>query len=258
MTAFFDQPILNSPYAEPQEHWELDKNGLPTDRIVPRRRRSELLTPIPKPKKQTGKGQQTSFVLDIGHGLSTEEQEYNPTVIINDLRQEIERWRALPNPDQWQVTPVTATLLRHWRALRDDATQAIRPFFCQLEAVETAIWLHEVAPRSTGWQARQPAVVRALENLNKSLTYHDKTFPVGKGGRAGQSLDFRAAGEVTLPSGEPAPAGGLMEREVPRDAPPDWPDPARAALARFWGAASPASRRSTPRSPWRTKKLSSL
>ena len=28
------------------------------------------------------------------------------------------RWRRLPNPDQWQVTPVTATLLRHWRALR--------------------------------------------------------------------------------------------------------------------------------------------
>ena len=149
MTRFFEKSILNSPYAEPGEHWELDKDGLPTDRIVPRRRKSELLTPIPKPKKQTGKGQQASFVLDSGHGLSTEEQEYNPTVIINDLRQEVEHWRALPNPDQWQVTPVTATLLRHWRALRDDATQAIRPFFCQLEAVETAIWLHEVAPRST-------------------------------------------------------------------------------------------------------------
>jgi type III restriction enzyme len=149
MTAFFDQPILNSPYAEPREHWELDKDGIPTDRIVRRRRKSELLTPIPKPKKQTGRGQQASFVYDTGHGLSTEEQEYNPTVIINDLRQEIERWRALPNPDQWQVTPVTATLLRHWRTLQADATQAVRPFFCQVEAVETAIWLHEVAPKST-------------------------------------------------------------------------------------------------------------
>jgi len=148
MTAFFDQPILNSPYAEPGEHWELDRDGLPTDRIVPRRRKSDLLTPIPKPKKQSARGRQTSFVLDTGHGLSTEEQEYNPTVIINDLRQEIDRWRALPNPDQWQVTPVTATLLRHWRALQHDTTQAVRPFFCQVEAVETAIWLHEVAPKS--------------------------------------------------------------------------------------------------------------
>jgi type III restriction enzyme len=51
MTAFFDKPILNSPYAEPREHWELDKDGLPTDRIAQRRRLSELLTPIPKAKK---------------------------------------------------------------------------------------------------------------------------------------------------------------------------------------------------------------
>lgn len=113
MTAFFDQPILNSPYDGPGKHWELDRDGLPTDRIVARRRPSALLTPIPKPKKQAGTTRQKSFVLDSGHGLSTEEQEYNPTVIINDLRQEIDRWRALPNPDQWQVTPVTATLLRH-------------------------------------------------------------------------------------------------------------------------------------------------
>ena len=54
----------------------------------------------------------------------------------------------MPNSDQWQVTPVTATLLRHWRALQADASQPVRPFFCQLEAVETAIWLHEVAPKA--------------------------------------------------------------------------------------------------------------
>jgi type III restriction enzyme len=121
---------------------------LPTDAIIERRRKAELIAPIPKPKHQTGKGKQTSFVLDTGHGLSTEEQEYNPTPIINDLRHEIERWRALPNPDQWQVTPVTAMLLRHWRALQADTSQAVRPFFCQVEAVETAIWLHEVAPKA--------------------------------------------------------------------------------------------------------------
>lgn len=145
---FFQHPILNSPYADPQSHWELDAEGLPTDRILPRRRKAELISPIPQPKRQTGKAKQASFVLDAGHGLSTEEQEYNPTPIINDLRQEIERWRALPNPEQWQVMPVTATLLRHWRALRDDTSQPIRPFFCQVEAVETAIWLAEVAPKA--------------------------------------------------------------------------------------------------------------
>jgi hypothetical protein len=40
MTAFFDKPIVNSAYAEPGKHWELDKDGLPTDRILHRRRES--------------------------------------------------------------------------------------------------------------------------------------------------------------------------------------------------------------------------
>ena len=49
----------------------------------------------------------------------------------------------LPNPSQWQVTPETARLLQHWRHHK---FSGVRPFFCQVEAVETAIWLTEVAP----------------------------------------------------------------------------------------------------------------
>ncbi len=52
--------------------------------------------------------------------------------------------RDLPNPEQWQVTPETARLLQHWR---HHSFQSVRPFFCQVEAVETAIWLAEVAPK---------------------------------------------------------------------------------------------------------------
>ena len=43
-------------------------------------------------------------MFDSGHGLSTEEQEYNPTPIINEIRRYVEDWRNLPNPIQWQVT----------------------------------------------------------------------------------------------------------------------------------------------------------
>ena len=64
---------------------------------------------------------------------------------INGVRQQVDRWRDLPNPSQWQVTPETARLLQHWRHHR---FSGIRPFFCQVEAVETAIWLSEVAPRT--------------------------------------------------------------------------------------------------------------
>ncbi len=65
--------------------------------------------------------------------------------MINSLRRHVDEWRSRPNPGDWQVTPETARLLQHWR---HHEFGGIRPFFCQLEAVETAIWLTEVAPQA--------------------------------------------------------------------------------------------------------------
>ena len=141
---FFEKPILNSPYYYPGRHWELDDSGQPTNRIVENRRRSELVTPVPKPRRQRQARGQTELQLDATDGLTTEDQEYNPTPIINEIRNHVDTWRRLPNPDHWQVTPETARLLQHWRS---HPFQGIRPFFCQVEAVETAIWLTEVAPK---------------------------------------------------------------------------------------------------------------
>ena len=140
---FFERPILNSPYAYPARHWEL-VDGQPTDRILETRRRSELLTPVPQPKKRKQKHGQKEMVFDEGKGLSTEDQQYNPTPIINEIRSYVDSWRSLPNPNDWQVSPETARLLQHWR---HHSFQSLRPFFCQVEAVETTIWLTEVAPK---------------------------------------------------------------------------------------------------------------
>ncbi len=82
---------------------------------------------------------------DEGKGLSTGEQRYDHTAIINSVRQQVDRWRFSPNPNEWRVTPETARLLQHWR---HHTYSSIRPFFCQVEAVETAIWLTEVAPQA--------------------------------------------------------------------------------------------------------------
>jgi type III restriction enzyme len=143
MPSFFERPIVNSPYGFPARHWELDADGQPTDRLIEVRRRSDLMTPVPKPKKRRAKGQ-GQMVFEDDAGLSSEEQEYNPTPIINEIRTYVETWRNLPNPDQWLVTPETGRLLKHWRSHR---FEGVRPFFCQIEAVETAIWLNEVAPK---------------------------------------------------------------------------------------------------------------
>src|SRR2546425_11637101 len=142
--SFFDHPILNSPYDYPARYWELDESGQPTQKIIERRRRAEFITPIPKPKKQKAPSTQLQMVFDEGKGLSTAAQQYDPTSIINELRQHVDQWRALPS-NQWQVTPETARLLQHWR---HHDFGSIRPFFCQVEAVETVIWLTEVAPQS--------------------------------------------------------------------------------------------------------------
>ena len=141
---FFEKPILNSPYAPPTRHWELDPSGQPTQQIAQTRRRAEFITPIPKPRKQKGGVKQDSLVFDEGHGLSTQEQRYDHTAIINAVRQEVNKWRQLPNPATWRVTPETARLLQHWR---HHSFSGVRPFFCQVEAVETVIWLTEVAPQ---------------------------------------------------------------------------------------------------------------
>src|SRR3984893_8684035 len=141
---FFERPILNTPYDYPVRYWELDDQGQPTQRIVDSRRRAEFITPIPKPRKRKRGVEQQEIVFDEGKGLSTEEQQYDPTSIINELRYYVDQWRGLPNPNDWQVEPETQRLLQHWRHHR---FSGVRPFFCQVEAVETAIWLTEVAPK---------------------------------------------------------------------------------------------------------------
>ena len=142
---FFDQPILNSPYEYPKQYWELDDQGQPTQKIIETRRPAKFITPIPKPKKRKDKAKQGQLVFDEGKGLSTEDQQYDPTSIINELRQHVDKWRNLPDQNTWDVTPETKRLLQHWRHHKFNS---IRPFFCQIEAVETAIWLTEVAPKS--------------------------------------------------------------------------------------------------------------
>lgn len=141
---FFEKPILNSPYAYPARHWELDRDGQPTERILEMRRPADFITPVPKPKKRKNSdAQQLGLIFAGGFTESEAGQLYNPTEFIQGVRKQVDEWRQLPNPENWRVTPETARLLQHWR---HHQFQGIRPFFCQIEAVETAIWITEVAP----------------------------------------------------------------------------------------------------------------
>ena len=156
---FFERPILNSPYEYPGRHWELDAEGQPTGQIIEERRKAKFITPIPKPKKHKRRAGQERMVFDEGAGVSTAKQQYDPTPIIDEVRRRVDHWRAIGNPSSWGVTPETARLLRHWR---HHEFTGVRPFFCQIEAAETAIWLTEVAPN----EAQSKRFLEHLANAN--------------------------------------------------------------------------------------------
>ena len=163
---FFDHPILNSPYEYPNRHWELDPTGQPTQQVIQSRRRAEFITPIPKPKKRKrAQASQEELVLNEGKGISTKGQQYDLTSIINEVRSQVDTWRTLA-PSQWQVTPETARLLQHWR---QHEFNGVRPFFCQIEAVETAIWLTEVAPHSQSGKRLLGHLAAANRDANPEL-----------------------------------------------------------------------------------------
>ena len=161
--AFYEQPVLNSPYEYPARHWKL-QDGVPTDDIVESRRVAEYVTPVvPRPRRRRGKVAPSPMVLGV-EGISTAQQEYDPTGNINEIRRHVDAWRKL-NPNQWHVSPVTRRLLQHWRGLTHEH-QGVRPFFCQVEAVETVIWLTEVTGILGGSRRNLP---RELENIRRHL-----------------------------------------------------------------------------------------
>jgi len=146
---FFESPVINSPYEMPKQHWELDGANMPTNVLMAGRRSADFITPIPKARRRNKKADSSSDeieqqAMDISGTarLSEGGQEYDHTSRIGQVRNAVDNWRELPR-SQWQVTPETARLLEYWRS---DAFSVIRPFFCQVEAVETLIWMTEVAP----------------------------------------------------------------------------------------------------------------
>ena len=119
-----DKPILCSPYVEPDLHWVYDQaTGIPT-RTEGRRPASYWYK-----SERTGSAQQ-----QLGF-MAEEDRDDLP--LVNALREDVRRWRKA---DWAGASETTKTLLRHWR--RDDRLR--RLFFCQIEAVETVIYLREM------------------------------------------------------------------------------------------------------------------
>jgi type III restriction enzyme len=138
-------PILNRPYDIPALHFEMGPHG-PTGEVREGRRPSESFIPIAasrKGKRVAGDAVQTAFDFDI----TGERRERNE--LVNELRREVAKWRKFGYE---RVTPISRKLLLHWA----DESRENRVLFCQRDAVETAIFLAEVAGRHgyADWRRR--------------------------------------------------------------------------------------------------------
>nr|MCA8834347.1 DEAD/DEAH box helicase family protein [Pseudomonadota bacterium] len=176
---FKDQPIINSPYKVPDYHYKLDTYGEPLDGPpVSSRRESKYSAPVPKARKKKSQDDQSVMSMHPADGFSTEDQEYNPTPIIKKIRSYVAVWRVLEKESDWGVTPPTARLLNHWRKYK---FTGIRPFFCQIEAVETIIWLTEVAPNHPKYKPILDYIKNANASANPDLTRLAMKMATGAG-----------------------------------------------------------------------------
>jgi len=123
-----ENPILNSPFAEPTRYYEFDDDGI-TDRVATGRRPSSYFIPIAQPKKKSKQP-----TLDPSWTADQKKENDN----VNYVRSRVRAWRGLAYPG---ITSTTRGLLDYWT--RDGRER--RLYFCQIEALETVIFLAEAA-----------------------------------------------------------------------------------------------------------------
>ena len=120
--ARIDRLIINSPYEEPQRHWRYDRETRTFARVEERR--------------------PAGYVVASGDSRAFDDPGIFVEIpLVNQIRPRVKAWREAGYPG---VSSITKRLLEHWHNPEEFETR--RFFFCQLEAVETLIWLTEASP----------------------------------------------------------------------------------------------------------------
>jgi len=117
--ATIDRLIVNSPYAEPARHWRYDHATRLFDLVDGRRPAGYV------------KASERSKAFD-DPGVFVE------IPLVNQIRPRVAEWRAAGYPG---ASGITRRLLEYWNDPEEYGSR--RFFFCQLEAIETLIWLAE-------------------------------------------------------------------------------------------------------------------
>ncbi len=147
-----ENPVLNSAFTEPGRHFRFTDEGI-TDQIDDGRRTSSYFIPIARPRK---KGQKQ---LEFETEWTQDRIEENK--LVNQIRARVKIWRE---GGYVGVTPTTSRLLAYWM----DPDRERKLFFCQVEALETAIYITEVAKKyGDAWI--ENAVREANDTANPGL-----------------------------------------------------------------------------------------
>ena len=129
-----DNPVLNNPYEEPKYYYDTDLSGnIDYNKVINGRRPFGYDVNI-VPNKRGG---QTIF--SQGDFASSDPN----AEFINTIREEVKKWRLDGYP---RASRITKELLDYWFNNKERQSN-LRLFFCQREAVETAVWLNEIAER---------------------------------------------------------------------------------------------------------------
>ena len=116
--AGIDKLIINSAYHEPTSHWRYNLETQQFERTQGRR-----------PAGYVVAGQERNAYNDQGRFVELP--------LVNRIRPRVKAWREAGYPG---VTGTTRRLLAHWH---DNAARQYPFFFCQLDAMETLVWLTE-------------------------------------------------------------------------------------------------------------------
>ena len=116
------EPILNSPFVEPEAYWRISEHD--------------------PPEQRQGRRPAMYFYRPPGRDASEDREGVGIAIelkLVNRIRTKRAEWRPLALKGEGGVTRTTMELLRHWH--RDGRRH--RLFFAQLEAAETIIFLTE-------------------------------------------------------------------------------------------------------------------
>lgn len=115
-----DRLIINSPYEEPVRYWRYERETRTFDLVE-------------------GKRRPAGYVVASGESRAFDDPGIFVEIpLVNKIRPRVEAWRKAGYPG---ISTITKRLLTHWRD--PEEFDARRFFFCQLEAIETLIWLAE-------------------------------------------------------------------------------------------------------------------